>query len=363
MTAVLPIAAACVMTFFSSQTVQPPAYRSVPLKVTNGDVTLAGTLTIPEGAGPFPALVLVTGSGAQNRDEDVFGFKVFAVLADHLTRNGFAVFRYDDRGVGESTGRIATSTTSDFADDALAGVAGLAAMPEIDAKRIGILGHSEGAVAAAIAAAKSPAVAFIVLMAGPGVPGALVMRQQALDAARTLGATDDQVERIDRAYRAVTEAVRSGADRETVTAAVKDLIRAQVEGRPAAQVAALGDVSAFVEKSLGPAVAQLTSPWVRFFMSHDPAEALRKVAVPVYAVFGGLDTQVLPSQNERPVREALASNRAAVIKVYPGANHLFQPAKTGLVTEYAALEKAFLPGFLDDLVSWLRNARRPAFAQ
>ena len=351
------ILVAFLFTLGSFQAAQSTAYRTVPLKVTNGNVSLAGTLTMPEGPGPFPAIVLVTGSGAQNRDEDIFGFKVFAVIADHLTRQGWAVYRYDDRGVGESTGRIATSTTADFANDALAAVSQLAAMPEIDAKRIGILGHSEGAVAASIAAAKSSAVGFIVLMAGPSVPGHLVTQRQAVDAARVIGATDSEVARIERAYQAVTDTIRTGASIEVVTTAVKALITAQLEGRPQAQRDAIGDVAAFVEKTYRPAVAQITSPWMRFMMTHDPAEVLRKVTVPVYAVFGGLDTQVLPSQNESRLREALAANRSAVIKVYPEANHLFQRARTGLVTEYAQLDKTFVPGFLDDLVLWLQTVR------
>lgn len=166
----LTIAAALLWTnrLFALQT--PAPYRSEPLSVTNGTVTLSGTLTVPQGPGPFPAVVLITGSGPQNRDEEVAGFRVFGVLADHLTRNGIAVFRHDDRGVGQSTGRLAASTTADFADDALVGVTRLAAMPEIDPARIGLIGHSEGGAVAAIAAAKSSAVKFIVMLAGPASP-------------------------------------------------------------------------------------------------------------------------------------------------------------------------------------------------
>jgi pimeloyl-ACP methyl ester carboxylesterase len=337
---------------------QAPAYRSLPLSVTNGAVTLAGTLTIPEGPGPFPAVVFVTGSGAQNRNEDIFGFKVFGVLADHLTRNGIAVFRYDDRGVGESTGRIAISTTADFGDDALAGVARLAAMPEIDPKRVGILGHSEGATAAAIAASKSPTVAFIVLLAGPGLPGDVVTRRQATDGARALGAGDAAVAAIEEAHRAATEALRLGAPTEALTKAVKDLIAAQLAGLPAAQRAMIGDSAAYIEKAHRQAVAQLSSPAMRFLMTFDPAEALRKVTVPVYAAFGALDTQVLPSLNEPPLREALSRNAQVTVKVYAEANHLFQRAKTGLVTEYASLDKAFVPAMPEDIAAWVRAIRR-----
>lgn len=336
----------------------PPPYRSEPLTVTNGDVTLAGTLTVPHGKGPFPAVVLLTGSGGQSRDEEVFGFKVFGVLADHLTRNGIAVYRHDDRGVGQSTGSIATSTTADFGDDALAGIARLASMPEIDPARIGLLGHSEGAAAAAIAAAKSPAVKFVVLLAGAALPGDVVTRRQAADGARAMGADAETVAKIEAAHRAMTEAVRRGATADEVAVALKALMTAQVEGAPPSQRAMVGDVPAWVEKNYRPHLAQISSPWMRFFTTFDPADALQKVTVPVFAAFGALDTQVLTELNEAPMRQALAGNARAAIKVYPEANHLFQRAKTGLVTEYATLEKAFLPGLLDDVTTWILTATR-----
>jgi pimeloyl-ACP methyl ester carboxylesterase len=354
----LTIAGALLWTNRLSASQTPAPYRSEPLRVTNGPVTLSGTLTIPNGPGPFPAVVLITGSGGQNRDEEVVGFKVFGVLADHLTRSGVAVYRHDDRGIGESTGRLGTSTTADFAGDALAGLARLAAMPEIDPARIGLLGHSEGAAAAAMAASTSPAVKFIVMLAGPGIPGHLVTRRQATDAARAMGATGDAVTRIDREYRAVTEALRDGATADALVTAVKNLITAQVEAQPAAQRAVVGDIPAFVEKSYRQGVATFTSPWMKFFMTFDPADALRKVTVPVFGAFGGLDTQVLPELNEGPVRQALTGHSRATIKVYPEANHLFQRAKTGLVSEYAALDKAFLPGLLDDVTTWILTATR-----
>jgi pimeloyl-ACP methyl ester carboxylesterase len=343
-----------------SQAVEPPTpptprppYRIGALTVTNGDVSLAGTLTMPEGPGPHPAVVLVTGSGAQNRDEEIFGFKVFAVLADHLTRQGIAVFRYDDRGVGESTGNIATSTSADFATDALAAVAQLKAMPMVDAAKVGVLGHSEGAAVAAIAAAQSSDVAFIVMLAGPGLPGDVVTRGQAADGARTLGATDAQVEAVVAAHRAAMEAAKSGAGEAEVRERVKGLIAAQLDTQPPAALAALGDRAVFIEQRSAQATRNLMTPWMRFFLAFDPAETLRKVTVPVYAAFGALDTQVPPATNEAPVRSALAGNSRATVKVYPEANHLFQKANTGQVTEYALLDKAFVAPLLEDLSAWI----------
>jgi pimeloyl-ACP methyl ester carboxylesterase len=336
-----------------------PPYRVEPLAVTNGSVTLDGTLTFPGGSpGPVPAVVLLTGSGAQNRDEDVFGFKVFAVLADHLTRRGIAVYRHDDRGVGKSTGTMATATTEDFAADALAAVEKLRTIPGIDPKRVGLLGHSEGGLAAAIAAARSPDVAFIVMLAGSAVPGGQVLRQQARDFALANGATPAQVERILTAHRAATDAVLHAAPAEEQERTVRALVNAQVDAAPPAQVAALGDRAAYVERAVKSGLAQMTSPWMKFMLTFDPATALRQVRVPVFAAFGELDTQVPPSLHHEPMKAALAGNPRLTVTVYAGANHLFQQARTGQVAEYATLEKAFIPGLPDDLAKWILAAGR-----
>lgn len=335
----------------------PPPYREEEVTFANGGVTLAGTLTLPPSGGPFPAVVLITGSGAQNRDEEIFGFKLFREVADHLTRNGIAVLRYDDRGVGGSTGSIAASTTADFARDALAGVALLRARRDIAASRVGMLGHSEGAAAAAIAASTPGAdLAFIVMLAGPGVPGDQVTRQQVTDAAHLMGATPEEVARIVAAHRAVTDLTRGDAPRDAVEAAVRNLMVAQFEGRPQAQRDALGDVDAFIRQQLGPAAARVMAPWWRFFVSFDPATALSQVTCPSLAVFGGRDTQVPPSLHRKPVEEALARNTRARVLEYPTANHLFQEAITGQVAEYPVLEKAFVPGLLDAVTGWILEA-------
>jgi len=328
-------------------------YAEQEITVTNGAVRIAGTLTIPPGAGPFPLVVMITGSGPQNRDEDIFGFKVFQVIADRLARGGVAVYRYDDRGIGGSTGNLAAATTPDFAGDALAALAALKGRPGIDARRMGILGHSEGATAAAIAASRSSDVSFAVLIAPPGLRGEDVLRQQALDGARGLGADDAAVARIAAAHRAVTTSLLKKASGEELAAAIKDLIRAQYDSMPPAQQQALGERNGFVEKTFAGAVAQLQSPWMRFMIDFDHAAPLREVTCPVLVVFGRLDTQVPPAQNEQPVRAALARNASATIAVLDGANHLFQSARTGQPSEYAALDKAFVPGFLDQISTWI----------
>jgi pimeloyl-ACP methyl ester carboxylesterase len=333
----------------------PPAvpYVEHEIAVTNGAVRLAGTLTVPQGAGRFPLVVMITGSGPQNRDEEILGFKVFQVIADRLARQGIASYRYDDRGVGQSTGSTSAATTPDFAGDALAALAALKARTDIDPRRMGLLGHSEGATVAAIAASRSTDVSFVVLMAPPGVRGDDALRQQAVDAARGLGGDDAVVARIAAAHRTVTAALLKNASSEEIAAAVKDLIRAQYDGMPAAQRQALGEREATVERTYAPAVAQLQSAWMRFMLDFDHASPLREVACPVLVLFGQLDLQVPPALNEQPVRKALAGNRSATIAVIDRANHLFQAARTGQVTEYATLDKAFVPGFLDQIASWI----------
>ena len=333
-------------------------YAEQEIAVTIGPIRLAGTLTIPSGNGPFPFVAMITGSGPQNRDEDILGFKVFQVIADRLARNGVAVYRYDDRGVGGSTGSIANATTPDFASDALAVLAALKGRPEIDARRMGLLGHSEGATAAAIAASRSSDVSFAILIAPPALRGEDVLRQQAIDGARGLGADAATVERITAAHRAVTTLIVKKAPAEELATAVKNLIKAQYEGMPPAQQQALGDRDAFAEKTYAPALAQLQSPWMRFMIDFDHAAPLRDVTCPVLVLFGRLDMQVPPAQNEQPVRAALARNSAATIAVLDGANHLFQSARTGQPTEYATLEKAFVPGFLEQITAWVTRATK-----
>lgn len=337
----------------------PPPYRVESLSVRNGAVTLAGTLTRPdEPRGPVPAVVLLTGSGPQNRDEEIFGFKVFATIADHLTRQGIAVYRYDDRGVGESTGTMATTTAEDFAGDALAAVARLKTMAGIDPARIGLVGHSEGGTVAAIAAARSTDVGFIVMLAGTAVPGDQVLRQQARDGALANGATPAQVDRIVAAHRAVTDGVLADVPADDLSRRLRALIDAQVDAAPGAQLASPGDRDAYVAKTLLGATVQMRSPWMKSMLGFDPAPVLRQLRVPVFAVFGALDMQVPPSLHEAPARQALAANQRATLKVYPEANHLFQRAKTGRVTEYASLDKAFVLGLLDDVARWILDAGR-----
>jgi pimeloyl-ACP methyl ester carboxylesterase len=196
------------------------------------------------------------------------------------------------------------------------------------------------------------------MLAGPGLPGNEVTRQQAADGARAMGATEEQIATIVAQHRALTDAVRSDSGVDVLTRAVQNLVGAQYDGLPAAQRTALGARADFIEKTYRPHVGQLSTPWMKFFMTYDPAIALAGVKAPVLAMFGQLDTQVPPSLNEPPVRQALSGNSLATIKVYPQANHLFQRATTGQVTEYGILEKAFVPSLLPDVSTWILSIAR-----
>lgn len=332
---------------------EPLPYRNEEVEFANGDIRLAGTLTRPEGEGPFPAVVLLSGSGPQNRDSELLGFPVFRELADHLTRRGIAVLRYDDRGVGGSQGSVSLATTSDFADDALAAVRQLAARPDIDPRRIGLVGHSEGAVVAPLAATRSDSVAFLVLLAGTAVPGAEVIYEQGAAIARASGVDEADIAASRDLQRRMFEALMAGEDLTAFRSEIEASIRRRIETLPAAEREAIVDVDAYVDRQATTQMAQVQTPWFRYFVGYDPADALRRVTVPVLALFGERDLQVTPSQNRGPMAEALADDPDVTIEVVPGVNHLFQAAQTGSPGEYATLDKRFAPGVLDRISGWI----------
>lgn len=330
---------------------KPPfPYRTEEVRVPQpkGKFELAGTLTLPKGKPPFPAIVFFTGSGAQNRDQEVFGHKPFLVLADYLTRAGYATLRMDDRGVGGSGGDLRTATTLDFADDALSGVRYLQKRKEIDRKRIGLLGHSEGALVCAIAAAKAPReVAFLIMLAGTGVPGEQILYRQAELMSRKAGLAELLIER----NRALQQRVFEILKRERDDTKAQDAIYE-------AMLQSLGAGANLPENqkaALRAQAANYISPWFRTFITLDPAPYLRKVRCPVLALNGELDLQVDPEQNlpaiERALREG--GNKRITIRRLPNLNHLFQKARTGLITEYTEIEETFNPNALEAIRKWL----------
>ncbi|HEX4965208.1 MAG TPA: alpha/beta fold hydrolase [Thermoanaerobaculia bacterium] len=331
---------------------KPPfPYTAEEVSYTNGDVKLAATLTLPPGPGPFPAVVMITGSGAQDRDESLLGHKPFLVLADHLSRHGIAVLRADDRGIGGSTGSVPDSTTADFAQDALAGVRFLQAHPKIAKDRIGLLGHSEGGVVGPLAASQSSDVAFVVMLAGTGVPGAEVLLLQSERIARAEGVPEETIQKQLAATRKVIGVLRTESDPAARDTKLRQAAREAAEAMTPDELRTAGGVDKVVEGSS----RIFASPWFRYFLDYDPRPALRKVKVPVLAVNGELDLQVIPDQNLPEIEKALkeAGNRDVTIKRMPGVNHVLQPARTGSPSEYANSEITIDPKVLDAVSQWI----------
>jgi pimeloyl-ACP methyl ester carboxylesterase len=333
-------------------------YTAEEVTFGHDDATLAGTLTLPEGDGPHPALILVTGSGQQNRDEEIYlapGYRPFAVIADTLTRQGIAVLRYDDRGMGGSIGEVESATSADFADDTEAALNFLLEREEIDPTQIGILGHSEGGIIATLLAARNPDVAFIILMAGPGLSGYDVVLAQTVMLAEDGGASAEDLERIRTQQTQVLDTVRNNEGWDALEILMQEIIAEQLAQLPDAQKAQLGDLDAYAAQVIASQMATLQSPWYRFFISYDPAEDLAEINVPVLAIFGGLDLQVPAEANAEAVRAAAetAGNEDVTVEIIPNANHLFQAAESGGVDEYSTLAPEFVPGFLDLISEWL----------
>jgi pimeloyl-ACP methyl ester carboxylesterase len=337
----------------------PFPYRSENVTYENkaAGVKLSGTLTIPPGAGPFPAVVLLTGSGAQDRDESLLGHKPFLVLADHLSRRGIAVLRVDDRGVGGSTGSILTSTTEDFAGDALAGVAFLKGRKEIDSRKIGLAGHSEGGLIAPIAASRSGDVAFIVMMAGTGLPGTDILLAQGRLILKANGASESELKSHERLQTTLFQIMDEEKDDKTVQSKASAAFKEFLASLPETERKALGDAdSALSESALG----RVNNPWFRFFLHFDPRTVLQKVHCPVLALNGEKDLQVPCKENLAEITKALKAGGNERVKTveFPGLNHLFQPCKTGSPSEYAAIETTIDPPVLKTIGDWIIEQSR-----
>jgi len=315
-------------------------------------IKLAATLTLPRAEGPVPAVVFITGSGAQDRNETVFGHKPFLVLADYLTRHGIATLRADDRGVGGTTGNIEEATSDDFAYDALAGLEYLKSRREIDPQRIGLIGHSEGGIIAPIAAAKSSDVAFIGMMAGTGLTGEQILYLQGALIAKANGASEEQIEKNlavqKRIYRIAGEEKDNAVAEEKVRQLVPEMLAMLSDEEKKAMG---GDI----DKLISAQTKRIFSPWFRYFLTYDPKTSLRKVKCPVLAINGELDLQVPFKENLEAIEGALkqGGNKDYTIKAFPKLNHLFQPASTGSPNEYGNIEETISPEVLKFIGDWV----------
>ncbi len=327
-----------------------------PYKITQvtyenetGNVTLGGTLTTPNGEGPFPAAILISGSGSQDRDETIFEHKPFWVIADYLSRHGIAILRFDDRGVGESTGSelLATSTSQDFAQDVQAGIDFLKTQANIDSTKIGLIGHSEGGLIAPMVATQGDDVAFIISLAGTGIDGGKILTSQIRAAQEASGVDPELVDAVGLLTGQLVEKVYAD---ETVNQALMLELADKIANDMPEETAALLKMEA---KSMHKMAAL---PWMKYFIKYDPAGAWKKVGCPVLALNGEKDLQVLAELNLPAIENALQEGGNPNFKILklPNLNHLFQETEgPGLASEYGVLEQTFSPAALKAMSDWL----------
>ena len=311
-------------------------------------VLLAGTITRPSGLGRFPAVLLLTGSGPQDRDENILGHKPFLAIADTLSRNGVLVLRTDDRGVGSSTGDWRSANTIDFMSDAVAGIRYLESRPYVDSRRIGLLGHSEGAMIAAVLAAQMPDVAFVVMLAGSAVPGNQLIEEQNYRIQTAQGWPPAQTAKERELLHDILDIIEKQPDN---AAALRQILTlATANGKSPAELMGLG-------KELKD---RMLSPWFRFFIQYNPAPYYEKLKCPVLALYGDKDTQVPAVQNAPALTAAFekAGNVQAAVEVLPGLNHLFQHCDTGLPSEYARIKEDIAPEVLQAIQEWIVKTTR-----
>lgn len=337
---------------------KPYSYYSEDIAFENqkANISLAGTLTLPKKEGVFPVVILISGSGPQNRDEELLGHKPFLVISDYLTKNGIAVLRYDDRGVGLSKGEFKTATTADFATDVESAIAYLKTRKEINQKQIGLIGHSEGGLIAPMVASKSKDVSFIVLLAGTGIQGdKLLLLQQEL-IARVNGTSDTDIKKSIQNNSKLFEMVVNSNDNQKLITDLTNQINEILKNETSAEIPNGMTKEAYVSLQ----VNQITSPWMLHFLKYNPAVALEKVRCPVLAVNGEKDLQVPPKENLTAIKNALkkGGNKNVTTIEFPNLNHLFQESKTGSPAEYAAIEQTFSPTALIEITKWIKIQTR-----
>lgn len=330
---------------------KPYPYREEEVTFTNpkAQVSLAGTLTLPSGQGPFPAVILIAGSGPHDRDEDVAGHRPFLVLADFLTRKGIAVLRYDKRGIGKSTGNFDQATTEDFASDATAALDYLKSHKEINAKKIGLIGHSEGGLIAPMIASRSSDVAWVVLLAAPGLKGEQIMLLQSEMILKAAGFDDDRIAKA-RDFSLQSYALaRKEKNPEVLETKLSELVDST------------GMSTTLPPTTLKPQAKMMTSAWFRFFLDYDPIPALKKTPCPVLALNGDKDLQIASKENLAQIEKALkeGGNKDLETHELAGLNHLFQHAPTGSPTEYGGIQETFAPEALTFVSDWILKRTTP----
>jgi pimeloyl-ACP methyl ester carboxylesterase len=335
--------------------VKPYPYYSEDVKFDNvkDGVSLAGTLTMPSREGNFPAVILISGSGPQNRDEELAGHKPFLVLADYLTRNGIAVLRYDDRGTGQSTGAFSAATSRDFATDTESAMAYLKTRKEINHQKTGLIGHSEGGIIAPMVAAGSDQIAFIVLLAAPGIPGDQLLMLQSRLISKSNGLSETVLDQIDVLNKRGYALLKDKSDFTEIKKELFPILDEAFKLLPATQQPPEDKRSEYLQQMIN----QLATPWFQYLVRYDPVENLSKVKCPVLALNGSNDLQVPPKEDLEGIKKALekGGNKHFIVKELPQLNHLFQESTTGSLAEYGTIEQTFSPLALGEIADWIKK--------
>ena len=337
---------------------EPYPYNSeeVLFKNEKDNVVLAGTLTFPKEGSNFPAVVMITGSGGQDRNEELLGHKPFLVISDFLTRNGIAVLRFDDRGIAQSTGDHSKATSEDFANDVLAAVQFLKERKEIDKTKIGLIGHSEGGMIAPLAAIQSDDVSFIILMAGPGIPGDSILYLQGALIQRAEGESEEKIKKSVELQRSIFKMVINSTDDEKLNKDLRDKFYEEYPNMTEEEKKEIGDPEVYLDMQ----IKTITSPWFKYFLKFDPAPVLEKVKCAVLAINGENDLQVPPRENLSAIKSALersGNNNFEVVEL-KRLNHLFQSSETGRISEYGQLEETISPLALQTMLDWIKKINK-----
>jgi uncharacterized protein len=341
------------------QTPQAPfPYKSEDVVYNNTDksIQLGATITIPNGKGPFAAAVLITGSGAQNRDEEIMGHKIFAVLADHLTRKGFVVLRVDDRGVGKSTGDFSSATSLDFANDLNESIDYLKSRAEVDKNKIGLIGHSEGGMIAPMVASKRNDIDFIVLLAAPGIEIKELMTEQNAAILQSSGISSRATKSYTTFYNKLLTTIINSPDSISAKESTNRLVNEWIQQTDTAIIKELGWADEKTRTEiLNSIISAFASPWFTYFLKFDPQPNLEKIRSKVLALNGSKDLQVNPTSNLAAIKKALAKSKSPLyqVKEMPGLNHLFQTCNTCTLNEYGELSETFSPVALNFISDWL----------
>lgn len=317
-----------------------------------GRIKLAGTITKPKGAGPFPAVVLVSGSGPQNRNGELMGHQPFWVISDYLTRQGIVVFRYDERGVGASEGDFMQATSYDLKDDAADAIAHLRKFPFVNQQKVGAIGHSEGGMIGWMLAAEGH-VNFLIAVAPPVVAIDQFMEQQTVDVLRSSGASEAVIDERLTLNKKVYATVKNTEKLSDLEENLQQMLQQHLSGLGVDE-ASVEEESVAIIKALGPSM----TPWLFEFLKFSPESYIKEIQIPVYAAFGEKDIQVNAAVNAEALRKWVVGREDLFeIVEYPNLNHLFQTAETGLVSEYATISETFNEKVLEDFVGWIKTPR------